>query len=404
MGQRFSGIDWHNNLMSKGWDIQVAVGNEKKSDLQFVTNLFKNSLPRKLHNLLVIIERKTGHQSQLAFWTRMISRTESFKNSDLIHYQVIHDGGWFRIESLKHLSKKLPSIWTLHDAWAVTGHCIQPLDCKRFAKGCDRCPNLDWPMPVHVDRSKSERIRKRKVLANFSGTIHVSTHWMETLVRNSGVSKEVRIEVIPFGIDQDIFNPGNQRESRRKVGIDEQGFVIGCRSTDWAPKNFRKLYEAVNSLADKGLPITILTVNEYDLFLPLIQKYPNLIVKDLGWLDARELVNFYRAIDLFAAVSTGESFGFMPLEAAACGAAVICLENGAIAELVAPAAPMLCVQNSSRAIAEAIDILANDHSKLEEFKANLLHRVRTEYSLPIFTNRLTDMYEAEIARKLKDCR
>ena len=257
-------------------------------------------------------------------------------------------------------------------------------------------------MPVHVDKSKLERTRKQKVLENFNGTIHVSTRWMEKLIRGSGVSSDVRIEVIPFGIDQEIFKPGDQPESRRKLGISGEGFVIGCRSNDWAPKNFKKLYSAIEIFAKRGTPFTILTVNEYDLFLPLVQEYPNVKVKDLGWLDANGLVHFYRAIDLFAAVSSAESFGFMPLEAAACGAAVICLENGAIADLVEPAVPQLCVKNSSREIAEVIARLANDNEELKKCKTELLARVRAEYSLPTFIERLTKLYEAEISRGRKD--
>jgi glycosyltransferase involved in cell wall biosynthesis len=401
-GQRFSGIDWHEALKSRGWESTIAVGYGKKSELGFVTNLFKFKYISQIHNLFTILERKTGHQSRLAFWTSFLSRSKHFKSSDVIHYQVLHDGGWFRIEALRSLSSKASSIWTLHDAWTVTGHCIQPLDCDQFKQACNKCPHLDWPMPVHVDKSKLERIRKQKVLEDFNGTIHVSTRWMERLIRDSGVSSDVRIEVIPFGIDQEIFKPGDQFESRKKTGIPDQDFVIGCRSTAWEPKNFKKFYAAIEILAKLGIPLTILTVNELDLFLPLVQKYSNLSVKDFGWLGTEDLVHFYRTIDLFAAVSSGESFGFMPLEAAACGAAVICLENGAIAELVEPVTPELCVKNSACAIAEVIAKLASDNQELKSCKDKLLTRVREEYSLVTFIERLTKLYDVENSRGLRN--
>ena len=71
---------------------------------------------------------------------------------DIIHLHNIH--GYYlnyRIlfEYLQGLS--IPVVWTLHDFWAVTGHCghfIQA-NCNKWKTGCY------WPVPMFPDRLRT---------------------------------------------------------------------------------------------------------------------------------------------------------------------------------------------------------------------------------------------------------
>jgi glycosyltransferase involved in cell wall biosynthesis len=47
---------------------------------------------------------------------------------DVIHAHNLH-GDYFDLRALPGLSRRLPFVWTLHDTWALTGHCGHFIDC-----------------------------------------------------------------------------------------------------------------------------------------------------------------------------------------------------------------------------------------------------------------------------------
>src|SRR6266516_3472967 len=53
--------------------------------------------------------------------TRRLLELTSFK-PDIVHCHNLH-GGYFDLRFLSALSKQVPTILTLHDAWLLSGHC-----------------------------------------------------------------------------------------------------------------------------------------------------------------------------------------------------------------------------------------------------------------------------------------
>jgi hypothetical protein len=51
--------------------------------------------------------------------------------ADIIHCHNLH-GGYFDLRFLPWVSRQVPVILTLHDAWLLSGHCAHSFDCERW--------------------------------------------------------------------------------------------------------------------------------------------------------------------------------------------------------------------------------------------------------------------------------
>jgi len=60
--------------------------------------------------------------------------------ADVVHLHNLH-GDYLSLLALPLWGRDKPLVWTLHDAWPLTGNCAYPRDCPRWRAGCGRCPN-----------------------------------------------------------------------------------------------------------------------------------------------------------------------------------------------------------------------------------------------------------------------
>lgn len=74
---------------------------------------------------------------------RYIERFVKEKKIELIHLNNPHDS-FLGIRDIGKLTEWCPVVWTLHDFWALTGHCAFPFGCDdRWKKGCTSCERLE---------------------------------------------------------------------------------------------------------------------------------------------------------------------------------------------------------------------------------------------------------------------
>ncbi|MDR1236516.1 MAG: hypothetical protein LBJ96_05950, partial [Holosporaceae bacterium] len=79
-----------------------------------------------------------------------ILRNRSFLKSDILHLHLIHNNV-IDISLLPIITKLKPTVWTVHDPWALSGHCIHHFDCEKWKTGCGDCPYPDKPFAINFD-------------------------------------------------------------------------------------------------------------------------------------------------------------------------------------------------------------------------------------------------------------
>lgn len=148
---------------------------------------------------------------------------------------------------------------------------------------------------------------------------------------------------ISLGIDHDVFHPrGRAASGAPRVG------VIARRGP---VKGYADFLAAWRLLADAP-ELTIVRVDP-------VEVPPGATV--LGRLSAAEMAGFYRSVDVFVFPSLSEGFPAPPLEAMACGAAVVATRSGGVEEYASDGVNCLLVPVSDpRSLAAAIARLVRD--------------------------------------------
>ncbi|MBM2838490.1 MAG: glycosyl transferase group 1 [Deltaproteobacteria bacterium] len=341
--------------------------------------------------LLLYPERKKITFSPATLPDRVFVRVREY-DPDIVHLHWIA-AGFVKIESLKKL--KRPIIWTLHDSWAFTGGCHIPFDCTRYRDMCGACPTLGSTR----ENDLSRKIWQRKIKAwkGLNLTVVTPSRWLADCARSSSLFNNVRIEVIPNGLDIQIFKPIDKKMARNILSLPQDKKLI--------------LFGAIDSTSDKN--------KGFHLLSPALQ-----ILSETGWRDRAELIVFgshepenstdfkmkvrylgklndeislailYSAADLFVLPSIQESFGQTASEAMACGTPVVAFgstgpldivnhqQNGYLAEPYEP-------DDLARGIAWAME----DGERWKALSMRAREKAEKEFELTLVARRYRKLYE-----------
>ncbi|WP_284268641.1 glycosyltransferase [Bradyrhizobium iriomotense] len=390
IGSRFNGFDVRELLAAEGVSSHHLVWN-KLSESRSSTRLFSIPGSRLLTKTLGRFERAMSVHSRLQPSSFSIPFHRAFRDADVVHYHIIHDG-YFGLNALPLLSRLKPTIWTWHDPWPMTGHCIYPLDCARWKVGCGDCPRLDLPFSMRRDRSSEEFRWKQRVVGKVQLDIVVASNHMRKMAEASPIARDKRVHVIPFGLDLEKFSPEGKDAARRRLGILPNRLVIGVRAFFSSPfKGFEFVVEALRGLGKLNVPITILTTHDKGQLNEFIGTHQ---IVDLGWVnDDSVMLDAFKAADLFVMPSTAEAFGMMAIEAMACGKPVIVFDGTSLSEITcAPEIGLSVPMGNSTALRDAIRHLVENKSE-RQFRGAAGRKLAEErYDDRLFARRLAELY------------
>ncbi len=137
IGSRFNGFDIRGLLADQGIKSHHLVWN-KISKEAASSRFFDVPGSRLAMQILARVERFFSIHSRLQWQSFLLPLHREFREADVVHYHILHDG-YFSLDALPMLSRLKPTVWTLHDQWPLTGHCIYPLGCERWRSGCGAC-------------------------------------------------------------------------------------------------------------------------------------------------------------------------------------------------------------------------------------------------------------------------
>lgn len=386
-GDRFNGLAIAPILERSGVESHHLVW-EKYSSLSNVTEI--GGVAAKAANKIVAgIEAAMSVQSMFYPTATSIMKMPVFRDADLLHLHIIHSG-FFSIGSLPAITSLKPTVWTLHDPWALTGHCIHPFECVRWKIGCGDCPDLESPFALRKDKTKLLFDYKRKAYQESKLELIVSSGWMRSMVEKSPMFEGVRVHQVPFGVDLNFFQPDRQDSARSRLGIQDDALVIFFRCVNGPFKGLEYITRALNDLLCPR-PVVLLTITAVGLLRSFSGKYD---IREFGFVTDQNLVrDLFQAADIFLMPSMAESFGMMAVEAMASSKPVICFDNTAIAEITfGPDVGLSVPYGDSTAFSAALQYLVDN--PLERQRRGSLGRTKVEkyYSDLTFARRLVDIY------------
>jgi len=395
-GRAFNGYDLLGDLETRGIKAQQAVL-EKASDDGRVLPLFTMPSDASLNDAIERVEWEHGMCGLLYPWGRVLAATPEFRDADVVHYHLLHNR-MISVLDLPWLFSQKPSVWTFHDAWPLTGHCIRPVECEGWMRECDPCPFPQRWFAMKTDCASEMWKVKRDVYSTLDADIVVASPQMLDMVRGSQLGSVFqRVHMVPFGVDVDAYPPdASKPDCRERLGIPADDFVVLFRAAVGDVKGTDVLIEALAE-APPERPTTLVSVDGTGLLKSLERDYR---VIELGWVeDPGAYREVLCACDLFAMPSPTEAFGLMALEAMAAGRPVVCVEGTAVAALVnAPECGSAVPRGDSKALRAALDGFSADPCDVQRRGGAGRELAATEYRHDRYVDALVAIYQAAARR------
>jgi glycosyltransferase involved in cell wall biosynthesis len=238
---------------------------------------------------------------------------------DLVNLHWIA-GGFLRPRRVKEFD--VPFVWTLHDMWPFTGGCHYTAECTKYEQRCGACPLLGSDEPN--DLSRSTWMRKRKAWSEVSFSIVAPSTWLAECARNSTLFSEADINVIPNGLDVDLFRPQQSNSVRTELGISSDANLV-CFGADWETprKGMDLLYDALEKLDRSTSTIEVAIFGHTSQ-----EKVPkiDIPVTYVGFVEDDTLQRLYSDADVVVVPSRQEAFGQTASEALASGTPVVAFD------------------------------------------------------------------------------
>lgn len=389
----------HCGLRNIGINSKILVRDKKSDDKNVIASYV--TPPSVWERIKPHIERLPfklyPHRQKTPFyfqWNPGISSSViSSMESDIVHLHWIC-GGFLRIETLSKI--KRPILWTLHDMWAFTGGCNHSWDCNRYKESCGKCPQLG--STNKNDLSHWVWKRKKKSWENLNLSIVTPSHWLAQCAKESSLFHNRKIEVIPNGVDLEIYKPVVDRYSSREIlNLSKNKKIMlfgGLQAMNDPHKGFKFLQTATLTLKKNDL------AKETELIIFGNSK-PNQIqdiglqAKYLGYLnDDSSMAHLYAASDLFVLPSVQDNLPNTVIEALSCGTPCVAFKVGGMPDMIDHKQNGYLAQPKDAGdLADGIAWVLEDKMRWQNLSHNAREKVEKEFDIRIIANRYIQLYE-----------
>ncbi len=316
---------------SQGHEVKIAYGRQAApKQFQKYAVRIGDDLDVKLHGLRTRLFDDHGFGSKRA--TKKFLQWADEYNPDLLWLHNIH-GYYINIELLFAWIKSRPNMqmkWTLHDCWAITGHCshFAFINCEKWQCECNNCQQKkSYPTSLLLDNSKGNFSRKRDLFTNIPNmTIITPSLWLKKMVEKSYLSN-YPIQVIHNTIDTQVFRP-TPSDFRKRYNLENKKVILGVANV-WTEKKGFKDFLRLADMLDDEYKIVLVGVSDSQ-----IRKLPANIIGIQRTNSPQELAEIYTAADVFFNPTYEDTYPTVNLEAQACGTTVVTYDTGGCRETV----------------------------------------------------------------------
>lgn len=312
-----------------------------------------------------------------------------------LHWVAHHYLSLVSLQKLFALRK--PVVWTLHDQWPFTGGCHYTGNCERYRYDCVACPQLEddpFNLPAAILKDKLDLFRGANL------TIVSPSQWLAAGARESKLFGDLRIEVIPYSLETDVFSPLPKDVAKEKIGLTAETVTLlfGAASANMRRKGFRQLMDAIHGcLEDKRFQelvdtdeIRLLCFGDSNKELDAVG-IPTLF---FGFLKSEEEIrDVYVSADLFVLPSLEDNLPNTMLEAMSCGTPVVAFDVGGISDAVMGGVTgQLAPAGDTNQLGKAILSLVFDPNRREKMEQNCRAVALERFSLPVQARRYVELY------------
>jgi glycosyltransferase involved in cell wall biosynthesis len=218
---------------------------------------------------------------------------------------------------------------------------------------------------------------------------------MANCARSSRLFKGRRVEVIPTGVDTEMFHQCNKVFAREMLGVPKDSFVIlfGCVKIDDDRKGGKQFLEAINVLKNliqhrNGTILTFGTSpSDFGSQFGIRQINLGKI------LDERLMPIVYSCADTFVAPSLYDNLPNTVIEAMSCSTAVVSCWTGGIPDVITDGLNgLLSKPGDSHSLSQALKTIIEDNVLRDQIANNARLKIKNDLTLRITAQRYNDLY------------
>jgi len=318
---------------------------------------------------------------------------------DLLHLHWIHD--WLSLPMLSEQFSGRPVVLTLHDEGVFTGGCHYTGGCLGFTADCASCPQLH--VSLHAI-PPAVLLRRREWVEQIDPIIVTPSRWLAERASASQILRNQRIEVIPHGLDLNVWKPLEKQEARKALGLDpERDWILMVADrVDDPRKGMLAGLEAIRLVCDgwgceRPKPgLILIGAGQLELDHEILTVHMG-IVKDQAKLRAA-----FSAASIFLHPAKEEAFGLVLIEAMACGTPVVAAAIGGIPEVLDERNRALLVEEPhADQFAEKLEMALDSPDLRAELAQSGLEAVKHRFNERVMVESYSQLYWEEIRRKPK---
>ncbi|MGL4881879.1 MAG: glycosyltransferase, partial [Waterburya sp.] len=239
--------------------------------------------------------------------------------------------------------------------------------------------------------------RKQKAWQNLDLKIVTPSKWLADCAKTSSLFKDKRVEVIPYGLNTDVFRPIDKKTARKLLQLPQDKQLVlflSLQATSDKRKGLQLLQPALQKLSfgnwQDRIELVLVGASkpEKDIDFGFKSHYLGTLTDDLM------LALVQSAADVFVAPSIQDNLPNTVLEAIACGTPSVAFKIGGMPDMIEHE------QNGYLAKPYEIDDLAQgiawvieNEERHQKLSARARIKVEKEFTLEIQANRYLSLYK-----------
>ena len=330
----------HRELVENGdgsWVFWARGKHEQDEHLQRIASYPEVCLDAALTRL----DGRPGFHSK-AITRRLLKKLDEI-DPDVVHLHLLL-GYYINVEMLFEwlAAHRCKVVWTLHDCWAFTGHCIYftYAKCTQWRSGCaasTSCPQKrTYPETLAGDSSVRWSYERKKRLFTMLPAERVQlitpSQWLADLVKQSFLGK-YDVKVVHDTVNTDVFKPAPSG-FRERQGLEGRFLVLGVAASWSERKGLPVFVQLAKELDPARFAVVVVGLSKKQIKRVKAEAPPIIALPRTNSME--ELAEVYTACDVLLNPSVEETFGMNVAEAGACGTGAIVVEGSACAEVADP--------------------------------------------------------------------